>query len=146
MNFVHLHAVRFPICLVLSIGACSVSASGVIDYLSLEKKATNIACSAGLVCISLEAQQETLARQEAFTVDGLALPADALRDADQQRAMIAAGLYITSDMDTKQIPVDDTIGSNTLVAQVERAKTLPVTIFPAPVITGRSGPIIIKTE
>ena len=117
-----------------------------IDYFELEKAASTVVCAKqSLHCQQLEFPEQALSSE--FKVDGIALPSDALRDVEQQQAIISAGLYIKSTGDVAQLPSPDEVAltNEALVAETKkRNKTLPIKLFSAPEIGVDTPPIVIK--
>jgi hypothetical protein len=126
----------------------SYSAYASINYIEVERVATAVTCQINQnTCIDYEQSQKT--KSTVFEVDGIILPSDALKDADQQRAMLAANLYIQNNGEVKPLPdLAQVKAQNDEIQQQisERNKSLPITRFPAPVISGNQGPVILKTS
>tara|TARA_Y100000310_G_C20484072_1_gene716069 strand:- start:366 stop:791 length:426 start_codon:yes stop_codon:yes gene_type:complete len=119
-----------------------------INYVELEAISNKILCDSEGMCESTLLASDSNAAQS-FTVDGVALPPDALRDADQQRGMIAASLYIKESGDVASLPSPDEIkmiSQQSELAATERSKVLPVKLFPAPELTPRVKQIVISVK
>lgn len=118
-----------------------------IDYKEIERKASLILCyKSPTTCVPYKEFKETEVNAT-FIVEGIELPADAIRDESQQLAMLPAGLYIRTDGSVAQIEdaqSGDVVGQS---SAVEKSKVLPIKTFATPPpISGSNNPIIIKTS
>jgi hypothetical protein len=115
-----------------------------IDYISVEKKSSEILCKASpSTCVPFKAFEETDA-VSTFAIVGVELPSDALRDEEQQMAMVPAGLYIKTDGSVSQIAVAKE--SSVSVNNQLKSKVLPIRIhITPPPISGTNSPIVIST-
>lgn len=108
-----------------------------INFQELEETARLIACKTECVKSKID-----IVKQGPFVVDGITLPADALRDLEQQQSVVSVGMYINMDGDV--LSFDE---SETDVAYTAPAinKLLPIKIFPAAIISEneKTSPIII---
>lgn len=134
--------------ILIGLACLPFTASASVNYLDLEGIANTIFCEKESRC------DDTVMKNEdgdtgGFSVDGTLLPADALRDEDQQRGMIAASLYIKENGDVASLPsameVERSIQS-TNTQSAERRKVLPVKLFPAPDITPRAKQVVISVK
>tara|TARA_Y100000310_G_scaffold180406_1_gene180298 strand:- start:12970 stop:13395 length:426 start_codon:yes stop_codon:yes gene_type:complete len=119
-----------------------------INYIDLETISNKILCESEGMCENTLLSADSSAAK-AFTVDGVVLPPDALRDAEQQRGMIAASLYIKDNGDVASLPSPDEIKMIALQSEqaaTERSKVLPAKLFPAPEITPRVKQIVISVK
>ena len=112
--------------------AFSSVAHAELNYIDLETISNKILCDNESKCENTMLNTESNAAQS-FVVDGVSLPPDALRDADQQRGMIAASLYIKDNGDVASLPSPDEIKMIALQSEqaaTERSKVLPAKLFP----------------
>jgi hypothetical protein len=75
----------------------SLNTFATLNYPLLEQQASTLLCETEpkkCVKFSVQKGRQTLGP---FVVDGITLPADAKRDADSQRAMLGANLYVKED-------------------------------------------------
>jgi hypothetical protein len=129
----------------LSVSLCVICKwSFAIDYINIEKKSSEILCqSSPSTCVPYEAVEESNATST-FIVSGVELPGDALRDNEQQMAMVPAGLYIKKDGSVSQIAVAKE-ASVTVNNQI-KSKVFPIKTFTTPPpISGTNSPIVIST-
>ena len=135
-------------CTLLGMLAFSSVAYAELNYIDLETISNKILCDNESKCENTMLNIESNAAQS-FVVDGVSLPPDALRDADQQRGMIAASLYIKDNGDVASLPSPDEIKMIALQSEqaaTERSKVLPAKLFPAPEITPRVKQIVITVK
>lgn len=126
------------------------SANNVINYTDMEKKSSVIYCKNKPDCVPFK---EVLVangfNSNTFIVDGITLPADALKDEVQQLELLEASLYVTENGEVLSLPKKDDITAESesdFIAYQKRQALLPVKIFPAPVISNSSNKVIIKVK
>ena len=123
-------------------------ASQTIDYLTLEDVANSILCESESRCESTKINPEKEQSGDYYVGDIL-LPGDALRDDEQQKAMIPASLYVKKDGSVASIPSEEDINKKqikNMAKAAKRSKSLPVQLFEPVKITPRVNQVVISVK
>jgi hypothetical protein len=126
----------------LVLSATIAFSANAVDYVEVERMATKQLCAKSPnTCVPFEEPTEA-ATAGPYSIDGTLLPADALRDDAQQRAMLPAGLYVKADGSVSQL-TETTLADVESVSKVDTK--LPVKNWKVPPAVSGADKVIIST-